>query len=123
MRNPTRRSKRIGQTQGGRVSDGKAQEKRSRIFTRTTWTKLSAHEDGTLIVRENPSRDLFHPASPDDVRRVLDRLPYVETVHVKAVILRRTPKDDLRERTASSARTLTPGWLGTQVGLERRLDN
>ena len=96
MRNPTRRSKRIGQTQGGRVSDGKAQDKRSRIFTRTTWTKLSAREDGTLIIRENPSRDLFHPASPDDVRRVLDRLPYVETLHVKAVVLRRTPRDDLR---------------------------
>ena len=96
MRNPSRRSKRIGQTQGGRVTDGRPREKRSRVFTRTTWTKLSTHERGTLIIRENPSRDLFHPAAPEDVRRILDRLPYAETLHVKAVVLRRTPKDDLR---------------------------
>ena len=78
------------------MKDGRPKEKRSRIFTRTTWTKLSAHERGTLVIREHPSRDLFHPAGPEDIRRVLDRLPYVETVHVKAVVLRRTPKEDLR---------------------------
>ncbi len=96
MRSPTRRNKRIGKTQGGRVRDGKAREKRSRVFTHATWKKLSAHEGDTLIIRENPSRDLFHPAEPEEAQRVLDRLPYVETLHVKAVVLRRTPKDDLQ---------------------------
>jgi len=96
MRSPIRRNKRIGFTQGGRVWNGKAVEKSSRLFTRTTWEKLSDHEGEALIIRENPSRDFFHPVTKKDVASLLSRLPYVETTHVKAVVLRRTPKYDLK---------------------------
>ena len=44
MRNPIRRNKNIGKTQGGRVTDGKPSEKPSRIFSRHIWSRLSEEE-------------------------------------------------------------------------------
>lgn len=62
-------------TQGGRVMNGRATEKWSRLFTRTTWTKLSERDDGLIIIRENPSRDYLHPCAPTQIREVLAQLP------------------------------------------------
>jgi hypothetical protein len=41
MKNPIRRSRKIGKTQGGRVKDGRANEKWSRIFPEDVWMRLS----------------------------------------------------------------------------------
>ena len=95
MRNPTRRSRNIGRTQGGRVSDGRSDEKPSRIFTRDVWQKLSEESpDGWRIIRENPSKSYYHPCTNSDIQEVLDRLPKSTTEYLKAVVLRRLPKLD-----------------------------
>jgi hypothetical protein len=63
MRNPMRRSRKIGLTQGGRVRDGRASEKWCRVFTRDVWEKLSIHQDcqGCRVIKENPSGAFYHP--------------------------------------------------------------
>jgi len=94
MRNPIRRSKKIGLTQGGRVKCGVPMEKWSRLFSTSTWEKLSDESDGLRIIRENPSKAYTHPASSAQVQAVLDRLPSGLTEGVRVVVLRRIPKDD-----------------------------
>jgi len=95
MRNPIRRSKKIGLTQGGRVKDGKAYQKWSRYFTHSTWWKLSGENTNKLIIiRENPSRDYFHPCTKTDVRAILNRLPKSLTKNIRVVLLRRLTEDD-----------------------------
>lgn len=94
MRNPIRRSKKIGLTQGGRVKSGVPIEKWSRVFSTSTWEKLSEGPGGLRIIRENP---YMHPASPTQVQGVLDRLPSDLTKDIRAVILRRLPKVDEKE--------------------------
>ena len=95
MRRPHRRSRKIGLTQGGRVMNGRAEEKPSRFFTRTIWEKLSYENDlHWAVLRENPSRDYFHPCNAQSIRKVLTVLPEHLTEDVRAVVLRRTPKVD-----------------------------
>jgi len=93
--NPLRRNKNIGKTQGGRVKDGVAVEKESRWFPQTIWRQLSeAPGKGFVVLTENPSRDYYHPCTPDEVRTVLSRLPRKSTKDLRAVILRRLPRRD-----------------------------
>jgi len=97
MRRPHRRSRKIGLTQGGRVRDGKANEKGSRVFTRDVWLRLSGESDVRWrVLRENPSRDFCHPVGVRAIRGVLDRLPEELTDGVAAIVLRRLPKVDER---------------------------
>ncbi|MCH8966748.1 MAG: hypothetical protein IID43_03650 [Planctomycetes bacterium] len=93
MRNPIRRSKRIGLTQGGRVHDGRPIEKWSRIFSRTTWERLSEGE-GLCVIRENPSRMYLHPCNRGQVLGVIAQLSEEVREKVRAVVLRRIPKRD-----------------------------
>lgn len=95
MFNPTRRSRKIGKTQGGRVKKGKAVEKLSRVFPLSIWRQLSdAPGDDYKILRENPSRDYYHPCRPEEITAVLSRLPRRCVKNLKAVILRRVPRSD-----------------------------
>lgn len=94
MRNPIRRSRKIGQTQGGRVKGGKAREKVSRMFTGGIWEKLSEEGGKWKVVRENPSSEYFHPCTEADYLGVLERLPEELTSSLQAIVLRRTPKRD-----------------------------
>ena len=94
MRNPTRRSRKIGLTQGGRVKNGVAMEKSSRIFRPSTWQRLHTASEGLVIVRENPSRDFLHPVTKRAIREVLQQLPDQLTAAVRAVVLRRLPSMD-----------------------------
>ncbi|MCP4345254.1 MAG: hypothetical protein GY795_06980 [Desulfobacterales bacterium] len=96
MHSPVRRSKKIGLTQGGRVWNGKAYEKISRLFPISTWEKLSDESDELMIIRENPSKNYFHPCSPSQIRSVLDELPVELTADIRAVVLRRISKTDER---------------------------
>lgn len=77
MRNPIRRSRKIGETQGGRVTSGVPQKKASRIFTRDIWARLSDEEihEGYWVLVENPSRDYFHPIGEAEIRTTLEKLP------------------------------------------------
>ena len=88
-RNPIRRSRKIGLTQGGRDYAVGSREKWSRLFTRTTWDKLSMQESGLQIIRENSSRDHFHPCDETELRQVLNRLPQDLVEPVRAIVLRR----------------------------------
>ena len=96
MKNPIRRSRKIGKTQGGRVQDGKASEKWSRIFTEDIWMRLSESNLKWQILKENPSRDYYHPCQGDEYIEVLKQLPRKETDGLRAIVLRRTPKFDLK---------------------------
>ncbi len=98
LRNPMRRSRKIGLTQGGRIRDGRVSEKWSRVFTRGVWEKLSMegqHQDCRVFV-ENPSGDFYHPCQGHEYLSVLERLPTEIRRPVRAIILRRTPKLDVR---------------------------
>src|SRR4051794_16933962 len=95
MYNPTRRSRKIGLTQGGRVAGGKATEKESRAFPQSIWRQLSEAPGGECrILEENPSRDFYHPCTPEQVRAVLSHLPLRYRRHLRAVIFRRVSKRD-----------------------------
>jgi hypothetical protein len=98
MRNPMRRSRKIGLTQGGRVRDGRASEKWSRVFTRDVWEKLSIHQQGQgcRVLKENPSGAFYHPCQGLEYLSVMRRLPAEFCQGVKAIVLRRTPKLDAR---------------------------
>ncbi len=96
MRNPIRRSRKIGLTQGGRVRNGVPWEKWSRLFATSTWKKLSDESDGLRIIRENPSKAYLHPATPAQVQEVIDRLTSNLTERIKVVVLRRLSKYDER---------------------------
>lgn len=93
-RDATRRSRKIGETQGGRVQGGRVAEKRSRIFTNNIWDQLSELKGPCMVLRENPSRDYFHPCSGDEYLDVLERLPEDISSSVQAVVLRRLSKLD-----------------------------
>jgi len=95
MRQPARRSRKIGLTQGGRISDGRAREKWSRVFGNDVFEQLSAQDlPQWHVIRENPSREYYHPCKIDDLHGVLKQLPSTVTNSVRAIILRRMPKDD-----------------------------
>jgi hypothetical protein len=98
MWNPTRRNRNIGKTQGGRVKDGRAVEKRSRIFTNSIWRILSEREvtKGFIILRENPSAEYYHPCTPSEIETVIRRFPRRFTESLRAVVLRRLTKLDER---------------------------
>ena len=98
MYNPIRRSRKIGITQGGRVRDGRASEKWSRVFTRDVWEKLSTlpTSDRCRVIRENPSGAFYHPCEGEEYVSVLERLPAELRRGVKAIVLRRTPRLDAR---------------------------
>jgi len=89
MRNPIRRSKNIGKTQGGRVKDGRPKEKWSRMFPQNQWDQISERDGKWNVFVENPSRDYFHPCKPEEYLEVLRRLPSNQTKHIKGIILRR----------------------------------
>ncbi len=98
MRQPTRRSRKIGLTQGGRVRDGHPSEKPSRVFTRDLWDRLSTRlGDGPpVVLKENPSGAYLHPCQGLEYLAVLERLPPGLHRGLKAIVLRRTPKLDDR---------------------------
>ncbi len=107
MYNPTRRSRKIGLTQGGRVIDGAASEKESRAFPQSIWRQLSDAPAGDYqILRENPSRDFYHPCTPEQVRAVLSHLPRRYTRSLRAVVFRRLPKRD-HERSVEARRRMS----------------
>jgi len=97
MFNPTRRSRNIGKTQGGRVKDGTAAEKRSRRSPRTLWSRLSEeeHSEGYTVLSDHPSRDYFHPVSEADIRTTLARMPKRLTRSLRAVLLPRIAAGDV----------------------------
>ncbi len=96
MRQPTRRNRKIGITQGGRIRDGYPSEKLSRVFTRDIWDRLSTTDSGgpPSILRENPSGAFFHPCRGNEYLAILERLPSGLCEGLSAVVLRRTPKLD-----------------------------
>ena len=104
MKNPIRRSKKIGKTQGGRVKNGRPQEKWSRLFPENQWRRISDRERIWQFFVENPSRDYYHPCKPEEYLEVLKRLPSHQTRGVKGIILRATPKTDLKLGIAASRR-------------------
>ena len=97
MRNPTRRNRNIGKTQGGRVKDGKPEKKWSRLWFNTDiYAKISDSEEIWRIYRENPSVNFFHPCEGSEYKEVLERLPENLTKYVKAIILPRISKYDAK---------------------------
>jgi hypothetical protein len=96
VRNPTRRSKKIGLTQGGRVRNGRPVEKWSRHFPRNLWDELSQLTGPCRIIVENPSRNYFHPCVGAEYLNVLARLSGDACEIVRAIVLRRTSKRDER---------------------------
>jgi len=106
MWNPTRRNRKIGKTQGGRVKGGRAVEKSSRVFTDTVWRRLSEEErtTGYVILSENPSANYYHPCTPSEIETVIKRLPKRVTKHLRAVVLRRLTKLDERRGTEARCR-------------------
>jgi len=81
------------------VTGGKAQEKWTRFFGHHIWHQLSELEcDGSncTIIQENPSKNFYHPCSPEDYRALLSELPQELTSGLKAIILRRPPASDQR---------------------------
>ena len=99
MRNPVRRSRKIGKTQGGRVKAGTASEKWSRVFTRGTWQKLSRECEGLKLIREvdNPHvrllYDIYHEQAQtgDGMALIKEAVPYTEVFHVADHPGRRDP--------------------------------
>lgn len=88
MRNPIRRNRNIGKTQGGRVSNGRAFEKWSRNdFLYDIYSRISESETKWQIFVQNPSKGYFHPCSGDEYVQVLKQLPRSLTKDVKAIIL------------------------------------
>jgi hypothetical protein len=94
MFNPVRRSKNIGKTQGGRVKNGRATEKWSRAFGQGLWQQLSKSNKQLHLIRENPSREFYHPCSAEEYVQVLSQLPSELTLGLKAIVLRRMSKTD-----------------------------
>ena len=90
------RNRNIGKTQGGRVKDGRPEEKWSRTYPNDIYRRLSENGEKWQVLRENPSRDYYHPCSGDDYRGVLERLPDDLSEYVSAIVLRRVPKEDER---------------------------
>lgn len=97
MKNPIRRNQNIGKTQGGRVKDGRADEKWSRLWFNTDiYSKISESNELWQVYKENPSKNYFHPCEGEDYLQVLDLLPKDLTKYVKAIILPRISKRDAK---------------------------
>ena len=97
MRNPIRRNKNIGKTQGGRVISGTASEKMTRSWSaNNTYVKLSDEEGPVQLFCDNPSKNYYHPCEPNEYLKVLKMLPEELTQYVKAIILPRKSKSDQR---------------------------
>ena len=97
MKNPIRRNKNIGKTQGGRVKDGKADEKWSRLWFNTDiYAKISDSKEIWRIFKENPSIKFFHPCKGEEYIEVLQQLPEILTQYVKGIILPRISKYDVQ---------------------------
>ncbi|MCP3928892.1 MAG: hypothetical protein GY705_07310 [Bacteroidetes bacterium] len=97
MRNPTRRNKNIGKTQGGRVKDGRADEKWSRLWFNTDiYSRISESKELWQIYKENPSKHYFHPCEGKEYINILELLPEDLTKYVKAIILPRISKRDAK---------------------------
>jgi hypothetical protein len=97
MRNPVRRNKNIGKTQGGRVISGRAYEKFSRNdFQNCIYAQLSESGERWQLFCENPSRDYFHPCEGFEYIEVLNKLPEELTKHLDAIILPRISKVDAK---------------------------
>jgi hypothetical protein len=97
--NPIRRNRKIGQTQGGRVSSGRANEKWSRFFGHVIWNQLSEESQpgqASRVFVENPSRNFFHPCAPEEYLATLSRLPLEDTRYLKAIVLERPSIKDQR---------------------------
>ncbi len=86
MKNPIRRNRNIGKTQGGRVKNGRPEEKWSRMFPENEWHKISCEERIWNVFVENPSRDNYHPCTPEEYLSILDKLPAHHTNNVKGII-------------------------------------
>ncbi len=98
MRNPIRRSKKIGITQGGRVKDGRPDEKWSRFLSGDIWQQLSQNtpDSQCRLLTENPSKRFYHPCQAKDYLSILNRLPAHLAQPVKAIVLRRIHKLDYK---------------------------
>ena len=97
MRNPIRRNKKIGKTQGGRVKNGYAYEKWSRSeYFHNIYAQLSETDDTWIFYKDNPSKNYFHPCDSDDYYSVLRKLPEELTEDLKAIILPRISRNDER---------------------------
>lgn len=94
MRNPIRRNRKIGRTQGGRVKDGRAQEKIDRVFPGGVWRSVSAEAGQVRVLRENPARDFYHPCEPEEYLELLRRLPPKLSEPLGQIVLRRVSKRD-----------------------------
>lgn len=107
VNNPSRRSRKIGLTQGGRVKAGTAMEKDSRTFPQSIWRQLSEDAGGVYrVLRENPSRNFYHPCTEQQVRSVLSHIPKRHTRHLRAVVFRRPPIKD-QERGVEARRRMS----------------
>ena len=106
MFNPIRRNRNIGKTQGGRVVDGKPEEKPSRRYTYLTsiYGKLSESAEIWQFYRDNPSRDWFHPCDEHDYTKVLRNLPTRYSKYVKAIIV-----------NAAAINRIRLAWVGVFV--------
>src|SRR5882724_9170916 len=98
MFNPLRRNRKIGKTQGGRVRDGKAVEKRSRVFTQDIWTRLLRGATSGLyhLTRKSVQR-LFSPSNRG--RYSFRALPI-------------TPAHFATTQGGRAFKTLCPAWSG-----------
>lgn len=97
MKNPIRRNRNVGKTQGGRVKNGKADEKWSRLWFNTDiYSQISNSSEIWQIYQENSSKNYFHPCDGEEYLEVLMRLPENITKYVKAIILPRISKRDAK---------------------------
>jgi hypothetical protein len=104
MRNPIRRSRKIGKTQGGRVSSGRAREKLSRRQSaHDIYARISKESDSLQFIADNPSKGFFHPCSEEDYLKILGRLPVKISGSVKAIIMPRISNSD-RDRGVEAKR-------------------
>jgi hypothetical protein len=97
MRNPVRRNKNIGKTQGGRVNNGHAYEKWSRSeFLNNIFAQFSEQDEKWQLYCQNPSRDYFHPCEGFEYIQVINSLPEELTENLKAIVLPRISKYDAK---------------------------
>ncbi len=69
-----------------------------------TWEKISLENQGLQIIRENPSKNYFHPCSANQINSVLDQLPNEFISGIRAIILRRISKMD-QQRLVDARKT------------------
>ena len=78
------------------------------MFSRQIWDRLSEEEvqEGYLVLRDNPSRDFFHPVSEEEIRKTLDRMPRKLTYSLRAVVMPRSSASDRRRGVEARRRYL-----------------